>query len=267
LSLRHLIDVWESSRQRDSRLLLLMALADAANDEGWSSPKISWLAERSRISTRQVQRLLRQLEEEGVLETRPGGGRRLPSYYRVLVSAAQKGDIHVTLSHPEAGKDDTSVTVSAEAAGKGDAHVTLSPEKGDAHVTLSSPFPPAPPIPPSPPPSPSPLTSHQEALHRVSEIYHTFGAEPPAPSIVMLWLSTMGGIEPLCTLLHDLAGQGHLTSKPQGYVWAAVKSRQGGSTPPGRPPGRPGRHHAAGVDDRRRAQAAALAGRDTGGAP
>jgi hypothetical protein len=65
-----------------------------------------------------------------------------------------------------------------------------------------------------------------------------------------IWMivDTLGGPDPLYTVLGDLAGAGHLASKSQGYVWKAVQNRA-------RRPSRP----AAGVDDRRRQQAAALA--------
>jgi hypothetical protein len=57
---------WEHSRAEGSALLLLLALADRANDEGddiWPSQKT--LARKCRISVRTVHRLLGELEELG----------------------------------------------------------------------------------------------------------------------------------------------------------------------------------------------------------
>jgi hypothetical protein len=68
--------------------------------------------------------------------------------------------------------------------------------------------------------------------------------------VIRLWENTLGGPDPLCALLGDLAGAGHLASKSQSYIWKAVQNR---AQRPSRP--------AAGVDDRRRQQAAALAQR------
>lgn len=269
MSLESLLDTWKRSKLKSSRLLLVLALADAADDEGWSSPKVDWLAQRARVQPRQAQRILRDLEADGTLELRPGRGRGRTSSYRLrLDPQAQnpqpeqgvthatfspgKGGIHDTHSPEKGGADDT------HSSGKGVVHATFSPKKGDTNDTFSplkggadATF---------SPPSDSPLTPtqpddhdgrrltpHQEAVRRALEIYASIGASPPAPAVLQLWAKTLGGPDPLYELLADLAGAGHLASKGQGYVWKAVQNR-------GRGPSRP----AVGVDDRRRQQAAAL---------
>jgi len=155
--------------------------------------------------------------------------------------SVEKGGGHDTL-FPKKG--DTQDTLSAP---KGDMSDTLFPGKGGVDDTLS-------------PPSDSPLTPthpdddhdrrltpQQETVRRAQEIYASIGASPPEPGVLKLWANTLGGPAPLCELLKDLAGAGHL-SKGQGYVWRAVQNRVRGTSRP-----------AAGVDARRRQQAAALA--------
>jgi len=72
--------VWESGPQEPSKRFLLLALADHASDAGANCfPGLDLLAEKTQISIRQVQRLLRQLETDGwiaILKVGDGRGHR-----------------------------------------------------------------------------------------------------------------------------------------------------------------------------------------------
>ena len=73
--------------------LLLMALADAADDKGGCWPAIRTLAAKSCLSTRTVQRILKGFEESGVLVVSPRftpTGRQTSSFYRLEI--ARRGD-------------------------------------------------------------------------------------------------------------------------------------------------------------------------------
>lgn len=59
--------VWEHSKQKSSRLLLLIAIADNANDDGFAWPSQSTLAKKVRTTKRNVQLLCNQLEDAGEL--------------------------------------------------------------------------------------------------------------------------------------------------------------------------------------------------------
>jgi len=59
--------IWQSSRRKGSELLLLLAIADNANDSGYAYPGIEYLARKSRLSERQVRRIIQSLEESGEL--------------------------------------------------------------------------------------------------------------------------------------------------------------------------------------------------------
>lgn len=69
--------VWDHSPQKGGKLLLLLAIADRFNEnKGYAYPSIRDLADRSRMTERQVQRLIRELVAEGALEVRWGQGPR-----------------------------------------------------------------------------------------------------------------------------------------------------------------------------------------------
>lgn len=59
--------VWKHSQQRGTALLLLLALADSANDYGECYPGIAYLAQKCRMKERNLQVLLKDLEQSGEL--------------------------------------------------------------------------------------------------------------------------------------------------------------------------------------------------------
>jgi len=65
--------VWEDSRAANGSLLVLLCLADHANDEGRCWPSLERLAKRARLSERQVRRVLDALVELGEIELPTGG--------------------------------------------------------------------------------------------------------------------------------------------------------------------------------------------------
>lgn len=79
--------IWKASPAKGSGLLLLLAIADFANDDGVAYPAIATLAAKTRLSERNVQYLLRQLEEEGELRTEPGTGPKGCNTYVILQGA------------------------------------------------------------------------------------------------------------------------------------------------------------------------------------
>ncbi|CAK0747896.1 hypothetical protein CCP3SC15_1500013 [Gammaproteobacteria bacterium] len=68
-------EIWEHSKQEGSALLLLLAIADHAHDDGTGAwPSTETLAEKTRQTRRNVQLLLRKLEQSGELMTARGEG-------------------------------------------------------------------------------------------------------------------------------------------------------------------------------------------------
>lgn len=89
--------VWAgSARFNKGKLLVLLRLADWANLDGVCWPGIATLAKMVRLDGRQVQRILKELEAEGVLLVTRRGDKHQTSVYQILthkLGAEAKGDI------------------------------------------------------------------------------------------------------------------------------------------------------------------------------
>lgn len=93
--------VWRYSRQSGNALLILLKIADYANDSGLCFPGVGRLAEAARISQRQARTILRQLEATGelkvylkggpVVSTR--GGLQHLNLYRILIGGQEGGEV------------------------------------------------------------------------------------------------------------------------------------------------------------------------------
>ena len=96
--------VWEDVRiQSQPELLVLLALADHARDDGLCWPSIRTIATKARVEERSAQRILRRLIEKGLVELVTKGGcidgHNVPNRYRVTGGdpASPRG---VTQGHP-----------------------------------------------------------------------------------------------------------------------------------------------------------------------
>jgi len=74
--------------------LVLLALADHANDEGYSIyPSMQKTANRTALSARTVRKTIRELEQAGIINiTRQGGG-RITNEYRLIANAIPRNDV------------------------------------------------------------------------------------------------------------------------------------------------------------------------------
>lgn len=77
--------VWRHSKQKGSALLLLLSLADYADERGISYPSIGALARKTRMTERNVQKLLRQLETDGDLVIDANSGPYGANRYRLII--------------------------------------------------------------------------------------------------------------------------------------------------------------------------------------
>jgi hypothetical protein len=98
--------VWEDARiQSQAELLVLLALADHAHDDGLCWPSIRTIAAKARIEERSAQRILRRLIEKGLVELVSKGGcidgQNMPNRYKV--KGGDPASPHgLTASHPGA---------------------------------------------------------------------------------------------------------------------------------------------------------------------
>lgn len=91
MSVRWISHVWQHSSYRGEHLLLHLALADFANDEGTCFPSVRTLARKARCSEQWARRCIRTMIADGTLEiVEQGLGRGNVNRYR-LISPVAKG--------------------------------------------------------------------------------------------------------------------------------------------------------------------------------
>jgi Helix-turn-helix domain len=90
--------VWSHSKQKSGRLIVLLKLADFANDQGISWPAVSTLAKYARISERHVQRCLEKLQRDGELKVIHNGGPKSSNLYKICLPLIkpEQGDANVS---------------------------------------------------------------------------------------------------------------------------------------------------------------------------
>jgi Helix-turn-helix domain len=106
MSIRLMSQVWEDTRiESQAELLVLLALADHARDDGLCWPSMRSIAGKARIEERSAQRIIRRLIEKGLVELVSQGGCiegcNTPNRYRVIGSESRQTH-GVTEGHPGA---------------------------------------------------------------------------------------------------------------------------------------------------------------------
>ena len=89
MSIRLMSQVWEDTRiESQAELLVLLALADHARDDGLCWPSMRSIAGKARIEERSAQRIIRRLTEKDFVELVSKGGcidgQNTPNRYRVI---------------------------------------------------------------------------------------------------------------------------------------------------------------------------------------
>ncbi|MGW7688896.1 helix-turn-helix domain-containing protein [Streptomyces asiaticus] len=74
---------WARSEARNGARLVMLALADRADDDGFAWPSVEDLCERTKLSPRAVQKAITSLVELGELKVESGGGRRVRNRYTI----------------------------------------------------------------------------------------------------------------------------------------------------------------------------------------
>ncbi len=84
MSIKIMAAMWEHGPTDGNELLVMLALADIANDEGVCWPSMATIGQRARMSERNARRVIRKLEEDGWIATEPGRGRNVSNVYRIV---------------------------------------------------------------------------------------------------------------------------------------------------------------------------------------
>lgn len=77
--------VWEHSRQEGGALLVLLAIADFADDAGVAYPSVGVLARKARLGVRQTQAAIQRLRLSGELAVTYNQGPRRRNVYQVVL--------------------------------------------------------------------------------------------------------------------------------------------------------------------------------------
>ena len=129
--------VWNNSSHKGGPLLVLLAIADHAHDDGGGAyPSIDTLAFKSRLSTRQVKRVLHELVESGELVIEPNAGPRGANLYTVTF---ERGEDKLSFLTGPTGEDEEGGDIlsppgepAGEDEGGGDISGKFDPENGNA---------------------------------------------------------------------------------------------------------------------------------------
>ncbi len=133
MSVQLMAAVFERGPSNPHLRLLMLAIADHADDEGLAWPGVERLAAKCAVSARSVQRSLQQLEAAGWLVIEHGKGRGNTNLYRLAVDRLlmpppqRKGDAHDTHSWVQKGD---------AGSAKGDVHAieTVTPASPETSV-------------------------------------------------------------------------------------------------------------------------------------
>lgn len=136
MSVKVMTRVWDTSEQAGSDLLLLLALADRADDDGICWPGIANLAQKTRSSERQTKRNISKLEDRGELyisyQSGKAGGRGVTNRYFVASGLDRQQIITVLQTRFDMDKETASKWASTM-------HQKLSEYKSEKGVTSDTP--------------------------------------------------------------------------------------------------------------------------------
>ena len=121
MSIRVMSQVWDRSAHSGSALLLMLAIADFARDDGIAWPSLGSLARKTRMSERQIRRLVSECESSGELDVDRSRGHRTHRYRlrvdRLPGQLVRVGDpdTDVRVPEPEPGHPRTPTRTSEDA--------------------------------------------------------------------------------------------------------------------------------------------------------
>lgn len=92
MSIKLLDRGWRFSKAKGGDLLVLLGIADFANDEGVAYPSIATLARKARLTPRNTQRAIRRLVAKGELMLEDGKGPHGVHLYRIVLPEGNKSE-------------------------------------------------------------------------------------------------------------------------------------------------------------------------------
>lgn len=105
MSVRSISRVWDGSQHSGTELLMLLAIADFADDDGRAYPSVASLARKCRMQPRNARYILNELQVSGELKVQVNAGPRGANLYRLIFDAMPGLDVCRPLQ-PAAGVQD-----------------------------------------------------------------------------------------------------------------------------------------------------------------
>ena len=97
MSIEWMTHVWNNSKQKGSRLLMLLAIADYANEEGSAYPGLESLARKTRQTKRNAIRIIEKIVEDEELEIDTKASKLGTNLYQIQVSTRKPKKSLVTI--------------------------------------------------------------------------------------------------------------------------------------------------------------------------
>ena len=94
MSVKVLSRVWEHSAHGGTELLLMLAIADFADDDGRAYPAVPTLAAKCRLQQRRANYILSKLKASGELEVSANTGPRGTNRYRIMLPLHPGASLH-----------------------------------------------------------------------------------------------------------------------------------------------------------------------------
>jgi hypothetical protein len=98
MSIKVSTEVWQGSRHKSGNLLVLLAVADHADDQGTAWPGVRLLARKARLSQRHTRRCLNELVASGELEILPNRAPSGRTLYRIRLDKLDPDNLSVGTS-------------------------------------------------------------------------------------------------------------------------------------------------------------------------
>ena len=210
MSIRVMTSVWDDLRtQAHSELLVLLALADWANDDGYCWPTISALASNARLSERAVQQILGRLTTTGRIRRIQGGGRGRANRYQVVTARNGASDTVNTIHR----KENTQSETPNELHPSGPKRVKLTTQNGERGA-----------------PHTSYKRQNNNSTTTNGDLVHARGGDGRSSSLVEDLRSTLGLSKSQCDTVVGYVlshGQQYVRSKAQIVQSKSIRNRAG----------------------------------------
>ncbi|MBP6897329.1 MAG: hypothetical protein KBC94_23175 [Pseudacidovorax sp.] len=160
--------VWEKSSHGGASLLMMLAIADFADDQGRAYPSVATLAQKCRVQPRTANYTIAELKASGELEVKVGAGPRGTNLYRIRLDRLNRADARteplqsISPLQEASGVQEPSPLKSSAPLKESSGVQPTAPLQPAAPLQSSAPTPAMGCTPPLQPIAPEPSLNHQE---------------------------------------------------------------------------------------------------------